>query len=139
MKYMTNEKIDGNSILNSLNDDLSDCGSFIIFEGKVRADKVEDSFVEKIIYEAYTEMAEREMSKIEKEAIEKFGVKKVIIKHRVGEVKVKETAFLVVVLSAHRQEGFSAIQYIIDEVKSRVPIWKKEVLSNEKIRWREND
>lgn len=115
------------------------CGSFIIFEGRVRADKVDDSEVEKIIYESYIEMAEREIAKIESEAIEKFSVKKVIIKHRVGEVKVGEIALLVAVLSEHRKEGFEAIQYVIDEIKRRVPIWKKEILKNGKQRWVEGE
>jgi len=139
MRYITFERIDESFIIEVLKDVDSEIGSFIIFEGRVRGDRVGSVFVERIVYESYTEMAEREIEKIEREAIEKFGVKRVLIKHRVGEVRVGEVAFLVVVLSGHRREGFCAIQYIIDEVKRRAPIWKKEVLSDGSGRWREND
>ena len=129
------EKIDDTFILNVLRNSYSDCGSYIIFEGKVRADEVDGEKVEKIIYESYIEMAEKELERIKSEAIEKFKVKEIIIKHRVGEVKVGEVALFVAVISGHRKEGFSAIQYIINEIKTKVPIWKKEILSNGKTRW----
>jgi molybdopterin synthase catalytic subunit len=138
-RYIVRGKIEDileNDVLNVVD---KNCGSFIIFEGRVRADEVDDSEVEKIIYESYIEMAEREIAKIESVAIEKFSVKKVIIKHRVGEVKVGEIALLVAVLSEHRKEGFEAIQYVIDEIKRRVPIWKKEILKNGKQRWVEGE
>ena len=135
LKYITFERIDINSTLDVFTDGFPKCGSVVIFDGRVRADMIDDAVVEKIIYESYIEMAEKEFEKIEKEAIERFGVEKVIIKHRIGEVKVGEVALLVAVLSAHRKEGFSAIQYVIDEVKRRVPIWKREILSDGKTRW----
>lgn len=89
MKYLTFEKIESR-----LDVDFPDCGSFITFEGKVRADEVDRGKVERIIYESYIEMAEKEFEKIEKEASEKFKVKKIIIKHRVGEIKVGESLFV---------------------------------------------
>lgn len=113
-------------------------GAFITFEGRVRADRVGDKYVERIIYECYVPMAEREIEKIKQEAYEKFGIDFVIVKHRIGEVYVGDVALFVAVLSKHRKEGFQAIQYIIDEVKKRVPIWKKEILSDGSSRWREN-
>ena len=130
MRYLTSEKIPA-----VLDFDCSDCGSYITFEGRVRADEFEGGKVEKIIYESYVEMAEREIEKIKKEAFEKFKVNEIIIKHRIGEVKVGEVALFVAVVSGHRKEGFSAIQYIVDEIKRKVPIWKKEILSNGKVRW----
>lgn len=135
LKHITFERIDRNLIPDVFTNDLNECGSVVIFEGRVRADKIDNAVVEKIIYESYIEMAEKEFEEIEKETIEKFGVKKVIIKHRVGEVKVGEIALLVAILSGHRKEGFAAIQYVVDEVKRRVPIWKKEILSDGKTRW----
>ncbi len=81
-------------------------------------------------------MAEKEIDKIIKKAKRKFKVREIIVKHRTGRVKLGEIAFFVAVLSAHRKEGFSAIQFIIDEIKKKVPIWKKEILSNEKYRWK---
>lgn len=134
-KYVIFEKIDKNFISRIFQEDFFDCGSLIIFEGRVRADKIGDAVVEKIIYDSYIDMTEKEFEKIEKEAIEKFKVKKVMIKHRIGEVKVGDIALLVAVFSGHRKGGFSAIQYVIDEIKKRVPIWKKEILSDGKARW----
>lgn len=139
MKYIVDGEIDVRSIMDTLTDGSTDSGSLIVFEGRVRADEVDGEFVEKIFYESYIGMAEKEIEKIESEVIKKFGVKKVVIKHRIGEVKVGEIALFVAVLSTHRMEGFEAIQYAINEVKRRVPIWKKEILSNGKTRWREND
>ncbi|CUS76854.1 molybdopterin synthase subunit MoaE [Candidatus Kryptonium thompsonii] len=139
MKYIVDGEIDVKFIMDTLADGSPDSGSLIMFEGRVRADEVGGNFVEKIFYESYISMAEKEIEKIEDEVIKKFGVKRVVIKHRIGEVKVGEVALFVAVLSAHRTEGFEAIQYAINEVKKRVPIWKREILSNGKTRWREND
>ncbi|CUT07429.1 molybdopterin synthase catalytic subunit [Candidatus Kryptonium thompsonii] len=132
MKYIVDGEIDVKFIMDTLADGSPDSGSLIMFEGRVRADEVGGNFVEKIFYESYISMAEKEIEKIEDEVIKKFGVKRVVIKHRIGEVKVGEVALFVAVLSAHRTEGFEAIQYAINEVKKRVPIWKREILSNGK-------
>lgn len=126
-------------IKNAIERHCPNCGAVITFEGVVRRDKAGDSYVEKIIYESYEEMAEREIEKIRKESIEKFKLHDVIIKHRIGEVKVGETSLFIAVLAEHRKEGFKAIDYITDEVKTKVPIWKKEILENKQSRWREND
>jgi len=139
MRHIVDGEIDVKFIMDTLADGSPDSGSLIVFEGRVRADEVGGNFVEKIFYESYISMAEKEIEKIEDEVIKKFGVKKVVIKHRIGEVKVGEVALFVAVLSAHRTEGFEAIQYAINEVKKRVPIWKREILSNGKTRWRKND
>ena len=82
LKYITFERIDINSTLDVFTDGFPKCGSVVIFEGRVRADKIDDAVVEKIIYESYIEMAEKEFEKIEKEAIERFGVEKVYNERR---------------------------------------------------------
>jgi molybdopterin synthase catalytic subunit len=102
----------------------------------VRSDEIKKGvFVSKIFYDAYEPMAEKEIAKIEKEAKEKFPIDSVLIKHRVGYVDVGEISFVVIVSSPHREEGFKAIQFIIDEVKRKAPIWKKEILSNGETVW----
>lgn len=126
-------------IKNSVRKHCLNCGAIITFEGVVRGDKVGNSHVKKIIYESYEQMAEKEIDKIRSEAIEKFKLHDAVIKHRIGEVKVGETALFVAVLLEHRKEGFKAIDYIVDEVKKKVPIWKKEILENKQSRWKEND
>lgn len=139
MKYLTRKKITV-KLINEIvkkNSDKS-IGSLIIFTGKVRKDLVDKkNFVKEIYYESYKKMSEKEIDEIIKSAKEKFKVKKIIVKHRLGRVKLGEIAFLVIVFSSHRKEGFSAIQFVIDEIKNKVPIWKKEILSNNKERWKE--
>ena len=67
------------------------------------------------------------IKKIGPEVIEKFGVKKVIISHRIGRVSPKEPIVCIHVASTHRKEGFIACSWLIDELKSQAPLWKKEV------------
>jgi molybdopterin synthase catalytic subunit len=77
-------------------------------------------------YEAFQSLAEREGERIVAEAIEKFGIKRAACVHRVGDLAIGELAVWVGTSSAHRAEAFAACRYIIDAVKHRVPIWKKE-------------
>ena len=82
-------------------------------------------------------MAEREIDKILKLAKKNFNLGQLFLRHRIGDVYVGETAFVVVVCSAHRKEGLLAINHIIDEVKNKVPIWKKEVYEDGSINWQD--
>ncbi len=136
MRYLTDKKITKKFIYKVLNEKDEKSGSFIIFTGKVRKDFLSKEYVKEIIYESYGEMAEKEIDEIIKKAKRKFKVKEIIVRHRVGKVKLSEIAFFVAVFSEHRKEGFSAIQFLIDEIKEKVPIWKKEILSDGKYRWK---
>jgi len=78
-------------------------------------------------YEAYPEMAEREMQKIADEAAERWPGARVAMAHRTGHLEVGEAAVVVVAAAPHRAEAFEACRYAIDTLKTRVPIWKKEV------------
>ncbi|AEH25303.1 molybdenum cofactor biosynthesis protein MoaE [Pyrococcus yayanosii] len=101
-------------------------GGVVIFLGKVR----EENFgrrVLKLIYEAYEEMALAEMERIREEALRKFPLKDILIWHRVGELEIGENTILIVAAGKHRKEAFEACSWVVDEVKRRVPIWKKEV------------
>ena len=111
-----------------------DCGALVSFVGIPRS-APEDGDVRSLIYEAYESMAVTEMERIRRETIERFGVKEVYIHHRIGEVKVGEPSFLVVVVGGHREETFSACRWAVDETKRRVPIWKKEVFEDGSDRW----
>ncbi|MCM8804451.1 MAG: molybdenum cofactor biosynthesis protein MoaE [Candidatus Omnitrophica bacterium] len=139
MRYLTYKKISDKLIKETVkkNNDKN-TGSLIIFKGLVRKDFIDKKvFVKEIFYESYKKMAEKKIEEIVEDAMKKFDVKEIIVKHRIGRVKPGEVAFLVIVLSSHRKEGFLAIQFVIDEIKSKVPIWKKEILSNNKYRWKE--
>jgi molybdopterin synthase catalytic subunit len=101
------------------------CGGYAAFEGWVR-DHNEGAAVRRLEYEAFEALAVREGERILAEAVERFGVARVACAHRLGELAVGELAVWVGVSAPHRDEAFRACRYIIDEVKHRLPIWKKE-------------
>lgn len=100
-------------------------GATIWFEGVVRNHN-EGKKVSGIFYEAHASMAEKELENILKEVKKKWTVTQVSVYHRVGELKAGDVSLLVRVDAPHRKECFAAGEYVIDEIKKRVPIWKKE-------------
>ena len=115
--------LDGTALRSELID--VHCGGFTAFEGWVR-DHNEGQQVRRLEYEAFEALGVREGEAIVREACERFGVTQALCVHRLGDLDLKEIAVWVGVASAHRDEAFKACRYIIDEVKHRVPIWKKE-------------
>jgi len=106
-------------------------GAIVDFWGAVRL--LEDGReIAGIEYEAHPAMAEHQMRKLGEAALDRFGLTKVIIRHRVGFVPVREPSIVVRVESPHRSAGFKASQWIMDELKRTVPIWKRPVLKEEK-------
>ena len=101
------------------------CGGFASFEGWVR-DNNEGHKVQRLEYEAFEALAVREGERIIAEALAKFGVKRAVCAHRLGDLGIGEVAVWVGASAPHRHEAFLAARYIIDEVKHRLPIWKKE-------------
>jgi len=112
-------------------------GGTVMFFGTVRAGP-EDGPVVAIEYSAYDEMAERECARIVGEALDRWPETTVALKNRMGRVPVGEASVGIAVAAPHRSEAFDACRYIIDEVKKRVPIWKREFLSDGGERWLEN-
>lgn len=100
-------------------------GGYVSFEGWVR-DHNEGQEVVRLEYEAFQELAVKEGERIVAEALRRFPVKHALCVHRVGALDLRDMAVWVGVSSVHRGEAFDACRYIIDEVKHRVPIWKKE-------------
>jgi molybdopterin synthase catalytic subunit len=101
------------------------CGGFCAFEGWVRNHN-EGQAVERLEYQAFELLAIKEGERIIEEALQRFGLRNALCVHRLGELKIGDVAVWVGVSGAHRDEAFRACRYIIDEVKHRVPIWKKE-------------
>ncbi|MFO1394882.1 MAG: ThiF family adenylyltransferase [Steroidobacteraceae bacterium] len=101
------------------------CGGYASFEGWVR-DHNDGHEVRRLEYEAYAELAVKEGERIVEEAIRRHGVARAACIHRLGDLAIGEMAVWVGVSAAHRDEAFRACRWIIDEVKHRVPIWKKE-------------
>ncbi|MBI5149737.1 MAG: molybdenum cofactor biosynthesis protein MoaE [Candidatus Omnitrophica bacterium] len=112
----------------------SGAGAFNGFEGRVR-DHNDSKTVVGLEYEAYGPLCQQEAQKIMEEAKVNPGVIDIKIVHRTGRLKVGETAVWVGVLAAHRDEGFTACRYVIDELKKRLPIWKKEYYADGNSGW----
>jgi len=77
-------------------------------------------------YEAYAEMAERQMAEIVARAIDRHGLSSAAVEHRVGTVPLSEASVAIAVSAPHREAAFAGAREIIDELKARAPIWKKE-------------
>jgi adenylyltransferase/sulfurtransferase len=117
------EPLDPQALQASLAD--PSCGGYAAFEGWVR-DLNEGRRVRRLEYEAFEALAVREGGRIVAEACARFGVRNARCVHRVGDLALGEIAVWVGVSAPHRDEAFRACRWIIDEVKHRVPIWKKE-------------
>ena len=100
-------------------------GAMLLFLGVVR--EVNDGRdVTGIEYSAYESMAERELGAIAAEAESRFGATSVAIEHRVGELALEEASVAIAVAHAHRGVAYEASRWVIEELKRRVPIWKRE-------------
>jgi sulfur-carrier protein adenylyltransferase/sulfurtransferase len=110
------------------------CGGYAAFEGWVR-DHNEGRRVQRLEYEAFEPLAIKEGERIIAEAMARFGVQHAACVHRIGALEIGEQAVWVGVTAHHRDEAFRACRYIIDEVKHRVPIWKKEHYENGDSGW----
>jgi molybdopterin synthase catalytic subunit len=109
-------------------------GACVTFEGWVR-DHNDGRPVQALDYEAYAELAEKEGALILAETRAKFAVQTVVCVHRVGALRIGDLAVWVGVSAAHRGPAFEACRYVIDEVKARVPIWKKEHYTSGASEW----
>ena len=127
-------KITSNLIHSQTIGENSGIGARSVFEGTVR-DANDGHDVTKLEYECYESLAIKEGNKILGEAIEKFGLIDAFCIHRIGTLEIGETAVIVVATSGHRDEAFKGCRYIIDEVKCRVPIWKKEHYQDGETEW----
>ncbi len=103
-----------------------DGGGVALFIGRVRRHN-EGKTIRHLFYECHVSMAEKKFDEIVAEMYSKWPVKKVAIEHRLGRLEVGEIAVIVAVSAEHRQEAIEACRYGIDELKRRVPIWKKEI------------
>jgi molybdopterin synthase catalytic subunit len=109
-------------------------GGVVTFEGRVRNHN-EDRDVDALEYEAYDVLAKKEGLKILNEAKSKFDIVDAFCIHRVGLLEIGDMAVWVCATSEHREAAFEACEYIIDEVKSRVPVWKQEHYRDGEKKW----
>ena len=112
-------------VLPETNDDPQ-AGAVVVFWGAVRATE-EGREITGIEYEAHPAMAEHQMQLVAENAAKKFEVRAIFVRHRIGFVPAAEPSVVVRVASGHRGAAFAASQWIMDELKHVVPIWKHPV------------
>jgi molybdopterin synthase catalytic subunit len=100
-------------------------GAVVLFEGCAR-NHHQGRAVEELAYEAFVPMAEAGLAELRTQAIDRFGLLACAVHHRIGAVPVGEAAVVVATAAAHRKEAFEAAVWIMDRIKERVPIWKRE-------------
>lgn len=101
------------------------CGGCCFFVGNIRDLNLGET-VTYLEFEAYAPMAVKEMRKIAATARERFDLHAVALHHRVGTLNIGDTAVIVAVSSVHRAPAFRGCEFVIDELKRTVPIWKRE-------------
>ncbi len=120
---LRDSRIDGDALRRELQ--ATAAGGFCSFEGWVR-DEHRGRAVQRLDYQAYEVLAGREAECILDEARERFAIIDARCEHRVGTLAPGEVAVWIGVSAAHRDAAFAACRYLIDEIKQRVPIWKRE-------------
>lgn len=113
-------------------------GAHQIFLGQVRADKIEENIVTSIEYTAFEEMANQVFHEIREASFKKFDLTCMHIYHSLGIVKVGEICLFVFISSKHRKMAQEAIEYVVEEIKSKVPVYGKEIFENQSHQWKVN-
>lgn len=124
---LTREPLDRAALINAVSH--PSVGGIVVFEGVVR-NNARGKQVRYLEYEVYEQMACEQIRSIINEAHERYGVERVAVAHRFGRLEIGEASVIIVVATPHRSEAFDACRYIIDTLKTTVPIWKKEVATN---------
>ena len=113
-------------------------GAHNIFLGQVRADEIEGKTVVAIEYTAYEEMAEHNFYEIREAAFAKYDLTCMHIYHSLGLVKTGEICLFVFVSAPRRKVVFEAIEFLIEEIKQKVPVFGKEIFEDETYTWKNN-
>lgn len=108
-------------------------GGIVCFVGVVRNHQ-DGRPVERLEYTAYAAMAEAELDRIVTETQSRWPVS-ICLRHRIGRLTIGDTAVAIVVAAAHREAAFAACRFAIEEVKRRVPIWKREFFQDGTVEW----
>lgn len=130
--WITRDRISADSVLALVGGPAD--GAIDLFLGVVR-DNNEGSAVSGMHYDAYVEMAEQVLRAIVEEAAARPGVGSVAAVHRIGELAVGEASVAIAASAPHRAEAFDACRSVIEEIKKRLPVWKKEHYAAGEARW----
>ncbi len=121
------DKIDTGRVLDFISSPSA--GSVLLFNGTVR-DNEDAKPIQYLFYEAYKEMAIKEMQKLAKRAFKDYEILKVAIIHRIGRIDIGGISISIGVSGPHRRDSYLASQFLIDNIKETVPIWKKETFED---------
>jgi molybdopterin synthase catalytic subunit len=127
MISITDKPIDVQKLIDTASSPAA--GAVNVFIGTVR-DNTQGKGVVGLEYEAYDSMAIAEIQKIIDDASQRWSLQGWAVSHRVGTLKPGEVSVVVAVSTAHRRESFEACQFIIDTLKAKAPIWKKELFQD---------
>lgn len=116
----------------------TDIGAHSIFLGQVRADVLNEKVVEAIDYSSYVPMAEEILHEIRESIFLKYPLSCMHIYHSLGRVKAGEISLFVFTSSGHRKAAQEACAELVERIKSEVPVWGKEILSDDTYIWKEN-
>lgn len=132
MIQLTHKPIDATKLLEAAQ--RPEAGAVVLFLGITREFTGERQTVE-LDYEAYESMAESELEKLESTARERWPLVECAIVHRIGRVPLAEASVAIVASAPHRRDAFAAAQWLIDTLKERVPIWKRERWADGTTQW----
>jgi molybdopterin synthase catalytic subunit len=124
MSYLTRSPISLDALLAEVSS--SACGGTCLFLGTVR-DGPDEQGVTAIEYSAYEEMVEVEFGRLLADAGARWPEARIAVRHRLGTIPVGEASIAIAAAAPHRAQAFEACRYVIEEVKRRVPVWKKEL------------
>ncbi len=110
------------------------CGGVVTFEGRVR-NRHEGRKVKRLFYEAFIPMAEKVLQELMEEIKREWPDVSIKCRHRIGTLEIGEVAVAIVAWAPHRKEAFLACEAMINRIKQRVPIWKKEAYEDGKTQW----
>ena len=113
----------------------TDIGAHAIFLGQVRKDENNNTVVASIEYSAYKEMAEKVFDTIREDAFEKFDMVCMHMHHGLGIITAGEISLFLFVSCKHRAQSFEAVEWIVNEIKQKAPVWKKENYENGQYSW----
>ena len=129
---IVNQPIEVSSLIDQARS--NDAGALSIFLGTVR-ETSDGRAVTLLEYEAYQSMAEAELAGIIAEAVSRFGVTSLVAEHRVGDLDVGEVSVAIASSHAHRAAAIDCTRFVIEEIKKRVPIWKREHFADGTREW----
>ena len=128
--------IDGASLLAEVA--ASAAGATVLFVGTVR--EVNDGrFVRALDYKAYAPMAEKELAAIVSEGESRWAGARIVCEHRVGALGIGDASVVIAAAHPHRGEAFDACRYVIEELKKRLPVWKREHYTDGQLGWVESN